>query len=220
MDILKLLGQIIRKVYRRIKGKPYILSLKENLTDCRTILDLGCGRSSPIEALSKNVYSVGVEIFKPAILQSKEKRIHNDYILAEMNNLCFRPKSFDAVLALDVLEHLKKAEGLHLIKNMEKIARNKVVIFTPNGFVPQAKYDKNVFQIHLSGWTVNELKRMGYKVNGINGLKILRKEKAELRFRPAILFGRLADISQKLTYYFPHIAFQLLCVKLLRQNDE
>jgi 2-polyprenyl-3-methyl-5-hydroxy-6-metoxy-1,4-benzoquinol methylase len=220
MDILKLLGQIIRKVYRGIKGKPYILSLKENLTDCRAILDLGCGRSSPIEALSKNVYSVGVEIFKPAILQSKEKRIHKDYILAEMNNLCFRPKSFDAVLALDVLEHLKKAEGLHLIKSMEKIARNKVVIFTPNGFVPQAEYDKNVFQMHLSGWTVNELKRMGYKVNGINGLKILRKEKAELRFRPATLFGRLADISQKLTYHFPHIAFQLLCVKLLRQNDE
>jgi len=61
-------------------------------------------------------------LFKPYLLRSKEARVHHDYILADITKLEFRPKSFDTVLALDVLEHLTKGDGLNLIKNMEKIA--------------------------------------------------------------------------------------------------
>ena len=205
----------VRKAYRIVKGKSYILSLKEKLVDYKTVLDIGCGKSSPIGSFSKSFYSVGIDIFKPAILRSKKTRTHDDHVLAEMNHLCFRPESFEAVLALDVLEHLKKADGYRLMENMEKIARYAIVVFTPNGFVHQLEYDSNPYQIHLSGWTVIELRRIGFQVNGINGLKFLRKEKAELRFRPKILFNLFSDISQKLAYHFPNLAFQLLCVKKL-----
>src|SRR5450759_4805085 len=174
MYISKQAVRIAKEAYRKLKGKPYILSLKENLLDCRSILDVGCGRGSPIKTFSKNFYSVGVDLFKPAILESKSKRIHDDYLLVDINNLCFRPNFFDAVLALDVIEHLEKAKGLRLIKTMENIAKKKVVMITPNGFVPQGARAKNVFQVHLSGWTVSELKRLRYKVHGIVGLKLLR----------------------------------------------
>ena len=40
---------------------------------------------------------------------------------------------------------------------MEKVARKKVIVFTPNGFVPQRPYDGNPFQEHLSGWSVDEI---------------------------------------------------------------
>jgi SAM-dependent methyltransferase len=205
----------VRKAYRMVKGKSYILSLKERLVGYKTVLDIGCGKSSPIGSFSKSFYSVGIDIFKPAILRSKKAGTHDDYVLAEINHLCFRPESFEAVLALDVLEHLKKADGYRLIENMEKIARYAIVVFTPNGFVHQLEYDRNPYQIHLSGWTLIELRRIGFQVNGINGLKFLRKEKAELRFRPKILFNLFSDISQKLAYHFPNLAFQLLCVKKL-----
>ncbi len=101
MYMLKQTRQIMKNVYLKTKGKPYILSLKESLIDCRIILDVGCWRGSPIKPFSKNFYSVGVDLFKPALLESKKKRIHNDYILLDINNLCFIPKFFDAVLALD-----------------------------------------------------------------------------------------------------------------------
>lgn len=205
----------VRKAYRMVKGKSYILFLKEKLVGYKTVLDIGCGKSSPIGSFSKSFYSVGIDIFKLAILRSKKALLHDDYVLAEINHLCFRPESFEAVLALDVLEHLKKADGYRLIENMEKIARYAIVVFTPNGFVHQLEYDRNPYQIHLSGWTAIELRRIGFQVNGINGLKFLRKEKAELRFRPKILFSLFSDISQKLAYHFPNLAFQLLCVKKL-----
>lgn len=219
MYISKQAVTIAKEVYGKLKGKPYVLSLKENLIDCKTVLDVGCGTGSPIKTFSKNFYSVGVDLFKPAILESKNKSIHDDYIIADITNLCFRPNFFDAVLALDVIEHLEKVKGLRLIKTMEKIANKKVVIITPNGFVSQGARAKNVFQVHLSGWTVSELKRLRYKVHGIVGLKLLRTEEAKLRNKPELLFSEIADISQKLTYHFPIMAFELLCVKKLQKNE-
>jgi hypothetical protein len=121
--------------------------------------------------------------------------------------LCFIPNFFDAVLALDVIEHLEKAKGVRLIETMEKIAKKKVLIITPNGFVPQGAGAKNLFQVHLSGWTVGELKMLRYEIRGIIGLKLLRTEEAKLKYNLEILFSEISDISQKLTYYFPIMAF-------------
>ena len=58
--------------------------------------------------------------------------------MADIRKIGFRPKSFDAVLALDVLKQLTKVDGLNLIKNMEKIAKRFIVPFTPNGFLHYA----------------------------------------------------------------------------------
>jgi len=79
------------------------------------VLDLGCGRSSPIRYCPVS-YSVGVELFEPYLEESKKMKIHNEYILADIRKVEFKPKSFDCVLALDGLEHLTKKEGLSLIK--------------------------------------------------------------------------------------------------------
>jgi 2-polyprenyl-3-methyl-5-hydroxy-6-metoxy-1,4-benzoquinol methylase len=204
MYILKKAIMIAKKQYTKLKGKHYILSLKENLLDCRTILDVGCGTGSPIKTFSKDFYSVGVDLFKPALLESKKRSIHDDYILLDINNLCFRSNFFDAVLALDVIEHLEKSKGVRLIKTIERIAKKKVIIITPNGFVSQGARAKNLFQVHLSGWTVGELKMLKYEIHGIVGIKLLRTEEAKLRYKPEMLFSELSDISQNL-----HITFLL-----------
>jgi SAM-dependent methyltransferase len=211
--------KVIKEVYRRFEGKSYIFCLESKLIGNRRILDLGCGRGSPIRFLPKNFYSVGVEFFKPYLLMSKEKQIHDDYIQSDIRKLGFRSKSFDVVMALDVLEHLTKVDGLNLIKNMEEIAKETVVIFTPNGFIHQLEHNGNVFQVHQSGWAVREFREMGYEVKGINGLKFLRKEEAHIRFRPRKLFGIIADVSQRFTYHFPNLAYQLLCVKKLHNEQ-
>lgn len=211
---------LARKAHRMLKGKSYILSLEERLIGYKTVLDIGCGARSPIGSFSKNFYSIGMDIFKPSILRNKKLGEHDDYVLGEISHLCFKPESFEAVLALDVIEHLNKVEGYRFIQNAEKIGRYVIVLFTPNGFVYQSEHDRNPYQQHLSGWTTVELRRFGFQVNGINGLKILRKGKAELRFKPERLFLELSELSQKIAYRFPCLAFQLLCVKKINNGRQ
>jgi len=192
----------------------FVDRLKKELEGCKTVLDLGCGPNSPIQYCS--VYSVGVELFEPYIRDSRKAKIHNEYILGDIRKIEFRPKSFGCVLGLEVLEHLTKKEGYELIKKMEIIAKRKIIISTPNGFLPQEEHDSNKLQIHKSGWTVDEFKNLGYKVEGIGGLKILRKgEKTEFKYGPRILNLIFSNLTQKITYRFPRLAFELFAVKKL-----
>ena len=96
---------------------------------------------------------------------------------------------------------------------MEKIARKKIIIFTPNGFLRQEEHDNNPWQVHKSGWNINEMKSLGYNVIGINGLKFLKGERAEIKFKPRIFWSLISDITQLFTRKHPKYAFQILCTK-------
>ena len=204
--------KIFNVPYRCIFHSPSFY-LEKELKNCRELLDMGCGRNSPVYSLFAGRYMVGVELFRPYILESRNTGIHSEYIMADIRSAEFVPDSFDVVLAWDVLEHLTKEEGYQLICKMEKIAKNRVVIFTPNGYISQSEYDENTLQTHKSGWSVDDFREIGYKVQGMNGIKSLRKEKAAIRFKPSIFWNLLSDISQKVTFYYPRHAFQLLAVK-------
>ena len=145
--------------------------------------------------------------------ESKKKQIHNEYILADLRKLEFKPKSFDAILCLEVIEHLTKEEGYGLIKKMEKWARKKIIITTPNGYLYQDGYDCNPFQTHKSGWSVGELEKLGYEVYGIDGWKKLRGYKGSIKYRPNLFWAIISDITQKVVYRYPKLAFRLLAVK-------
>lgn len=204
----------IKRLYYRIFW-PYERYLDKEIGNSRTLLDLGCGYPSPIKSFSTRLNSVGVDLFEPYIEKSRAEKIHNEY--RKINVLDagseFEEKSFDCVLASDLIEHLTKEDGEKLIHIMEDLAMKKVVIFTPNGFLYQPAQDGNEYQRHLSGWSVEEMKDRGYKVIGINGWKPLRKEFAEIRFRPAFLWTIISNLTQIIVKYFPKQAFAILCVK-------
>ena len=71
-------------------------------------------------------------------------------------------RSVDTVFALDLIEHLTRADGERLLAQCQRLARQQVVVFTPLGFMPQ-DYDEGDrdgwglhgarWQRHLSGWT-------------------------------------------------------------------
>lgn len=128
----------------------------------------------------------------------------------------FPGKSFDCVVALDVIEHFEKQDGLRLLDMMEGIARRRVAIFTPNGFLPQGEFDNNPYQLHRSGWSVSEMQDRGYRAIGVSGWKPLLGEYAAVRFRPTWLWKRVALITQPVFERWPSQAFQILCVKELR----
>ena len=189
---------------------------KEASGSCESLLDVGCGSNSPIRRFSKNlIRTTGVDAHGPSIERSRRAGIHKEYF--EMNVLDignrFPKKSFDCVLLSDLVEHLPKPEGLKLISMAEKIARKKVIIFTPNGFLRQGERDENPLQVHISGWEVQEMIELGYRVRGINGWKPLRTEEARIAWWPAFFWGKISLLTQPFVIDHPKDAFQLLCVK-------
>lgn len=189
--------------------------LEKKLYPCKTVLDVGCGRDSPIQKIKKTFWSEGIDIFKPYIIKSKRKRIHNSYKVADIRKLdkLYMPRSFDAVVALDVIEHLNKREGKKLLFAMEKIAKKMVILLTPNGVNEQDSYDDNPYQIHKSGWNRDELKKLGYKVYGLRGLKCLRNQDVSIKGKPYLLWGFLSFISEIILYPFPSLCFDLFAIK-------
>jgi SAM-dependent methyltransferase len=211
-----LLKKIDRTLFRRLFKYYVNLLEKEIIGSCQTLLDVGCGANSPIKRFSgKLQYSVGVDIFEPSVIVSQGANIHTEYRVMDTLQIGshFQERSFDCVLASDLIEHLSKEDGLRLIAMMEKIARKKVIIFTPNGFLPQSEYGGNRFQVHLSGWGVEEMRCMGYRVIGVGGWRSLRDECAYVVRRPTLFWERVSLLTQPVIKNYPEYAFQILCVK-------
>jgi SAM-dependent methyltransferase len=186
--------------------------LKRELADCASVLDIGCGKDSPIQEC-RVARSVGVDLFDAYLEESKRKHLHTEYVKADIRTVEFPPKSFDCVMCLEVLEHLTKEEGLALLARMEKWARKKIVLTTPNTFVWQDEVDDNPLQTHQSGWTAGELTHLGFRVRGLKGWRVLRGYRGSLKYRPMFFWAKLSHISQKFVYFVPSLAFQLLVVK-------
>jgi hypothetical protein len=101
------------------------------------------------------------------------------------------------VIALDVVEHFQKAAGLELISEATRVTRHKVIFLTSNGFQYQAPAPDNPFQEHLSGWTLQEFRDLGFsRITGINGIRALRGEYSAPRIKPkklGLLLSRLTN---------------------------
>jgi len=200
-----------------------VYELKKELAGCESALDLGCGPDSPIQHCKNIEHSVGVEAYISYLDRSKNKKIHNEYINQDIRTVNFEPNSFDAVIMIEVLEHLTKEDGIKMLERAEQWARKKVIITTPNGFINQKPLDGNSLQKHLSGWISQDFKNRRYRVRGLAGPKFLRKEAehesmndnitATIKRRPKILWFGVSALSQILYYYLPSHAFELIAIK-------
>ena len=202
--------------------------IKKELADCKSVLDLGCGHNSPIRYCTNLKYSVGVDICKRAIEISKKSKVHTKYLNKKIESINFKPRSFDAVILIGVLEHLKKEEGRDAISKAVSWSKRKVVISVPNGFIPQGKFDdNNKYQIHLSSWNTNELKNLGFRVRGITGAKFMYRKGEfkgtskynleNLRFKPKPLAFVLNCLFQIPIYFLPYCAQTLFAIKNTNQ---
>jgi len=139
------------------------------------VLDLGCGimqatmyTLEPDRIKCKLV--VGVDAYEPYI-----KRISNIENVVAIHAFTediidgFMDKSFDIVIALDFLEHLEECEIDVIVGEMERIARKKVIIYTPKEFKKQDTLNpygmgENELQQHKSLIKDEWLIRKGYTI--------------------------------------------------------
>jgi len=78
--------------------------------------------------------------------------------------------SFDAVTIMDVVEHIEKQSVLVTLKGIIAAGANRIIIFTPEGFMPQHTVDVDAWglsgaemQDHVSGWDIEDFENLGFK---------------------------------------------------------
>ena len=86
------------------------------LSDCRSCLDIGYGVGSPVQWLDFD-YTVELEAHAPTLERARANRTHSELRSgrAEEIGTLFSADQFDCVVALDLLEHFTKEDGLRLI---------------------------------------------------------------------------------------------------------
>ena len=178
------------------------------------ILDLGCGDflNNPILKCGFKDFDeyVGVDAFRfdNNIKNTDPKVSFVNKNLFEVIET-FDEKSFDIVLALDLIEHLTIEDGEKLLLFMKNLSKYNIIVFTPNGFVKQED-PINKYNCHLSGWSFDYFQSKGYKSYPMYGFKIFRKEFCELR-SPKLIFGPLSLFSNLvITRFFPKLDLALL----------
>lgn len=207
----------LRQRWRRWRREhlpdPMIRLLRRELSGLGSVLDVGCGSDSPLQFVHGIGRKVGVDAFEPSLTASRARGLHDEYLRMELQSLDIAPKSYDAVVLLDLIEHFEKPVGLEFLKRLEGIATQKVLLFTPNGFLPQPAYEDNPWQLHRSGWEAPELRGLGYRVEGVLGWKPLRGELNRPRFHPWPFWERVANATRLVTAGRPELDAALLAVK-------
>lgn len=201
----------------------YSWIIKRQLGNLKTVLDLGCSDGNLMVLLNKDKRCsvVGVDIYKPDLIKAKKTGAYKNLIHADIRNYHTRNK-FDVVLSSQVIEHLDKKDGERLIKNMEIIAKDRVIIGTTVGFLPyeplQGDDSGNEFQKHRSGWEVEDFEKLGYRVYG-QGTRYFYQENGIIRKMPAFMSGAMYLLSylfSPLNYWFPKsFAYLQIAVKNL-----
>jgi len=192
-----------------------MLAIRRSLVGCEHVLDVGCGKAPTMKLLGVP-HSTGLEGYRPDFEEARKSGLHEQMVCDDLKNLsrCFAPNQFDACIALDVIEHLAKDDGLKLMQDMESIAKKRVIFFTPSGFLPQRHAAKDDLQAHLSGWDAKEMEQYGYQVIGLLGPKRLRGERHALKRRPLILWAVVSLLGQICwTRYHPEQAAAIFCVR-------
>jgi hypothetical protein len=134
--------------------------------DVDVLVDLGSG-VRPINQFDARVH-ICVEKFPPYLEYLKSKFNNTNIVIIAEDCLKFlqsQPSnSIDSVVAIDVIEHLDRENGLKMITEIERVVSAQAIIFTPLGFMENhlGENDEhfwgwsNELQTHLSGYTPDD----------------------------------------------------------------
>lgn len=144
--------------------------------DEKLILDVGCAKGYwGYEIKTKRIGTpivLGLDLWVPYIQDTKMymrsfAHIYHDLVLADGRQVPFRDRVFDIVLASDLLEHLTREDGLLLLRELERVGRNRIIASTPSRPIAQGALEGNPFQRHLSSWKEEDLAKRGYEVKTV-----------------------------------------------------
>ena len=169
------------------------------------------------EVLKKFPGAIALDLLDPAAPESlrtlmAEGEVRHIPAIAPQGLSKIPADSYDIVVAFDLIEHMTKSEGYLFLYEVDRITSGISIIFTPYGFVWQPPSENNPFNAHISGWTPNELHRLGYReVRGHTGFRYLIGAYGAAKWQG--LAGRLSHATAYLVRYLPELAFAFSAIK-------
>jgi hypothetical protein len=159
-----------------------------------------------------------MDIYQPYVDNHRAAKDYKNCFQFDIMERQYSPKTYDAVIMCDVLEHLDKVdvERAKLLDRIESCARKKVILFTPNGFTENDEVDGDPYQKHQSAWEPEDFIQRGYKVVGATGARALLGQSALPKYRPQQLFALAAILSQPFIFDNPQNAIHSYAVKDVR----
>lgn len=136
----------------------------------KSLLSLCCGIGLELKKLPTTDI-VAVDIYQPYLDELKHRSDARTVCSDALKYLEKQPsKSVDVISIIDGIEHMEKDIGLKVIDQMKRVAREQILLFTPEGHTenhPENTWgipggDK--YQEHLSGWEIKELTDLGFEV--------------------------------------------------------
>ena len=139
----------------------------------KSIVDLGCGDLWFTANLPGVTRHIGVDIWPEQLRLAEERRPVIGWEPICIDALTFiksRPDHYvDAVLAIDIIEHLPEDKGLELLDAMEWVAKKLVICWAPLGMLERGPYNpdltENPHQVHLWGPTPDIFIERGWQVD-------------------------------------------------------
>jgi len=195
-----------RRSYYRLFGADAVL--REQGIVSAAVLDVGCSDGRGSERLTG---AFGCDIHAATLATAAASRRRDKVVQADIRTLPYRDAAFDAVVALDVIEHFDKPDAYRVLAEMERVAARLVVVMTPSGFHPQPPTETEPWQEHRCGFDPDELEARGYAVRGVGGWTGLRG--AYGAFHGGPVGQALALLTGPTTRRKPKLAFHIVGVK-------
>lgn len=205
----------------------YMKLLRDGIGDARTILDLGCEDGRLLDLLSngKKWKVTGVDLFAENVSLASKRKIFVKAIKGDVvkvsRQLVKKGEKFDVVFCSQVIEHIDRKEGEELLSMVDKLAKKKIIMGTPRGFMeqPHAFLGNNPHQVHKSGWSEDDFHKRGYKVFGIGFGPVWSEEGLGRTYSKPVAFfaGIISYAFSPFVYYFPFLAAGILCFKNIKK---
>ena len=152
---------------------PYVYAAT---MDGQRLLSLCCGIGLELAGLETE-HVTAVDIAPQYLEQVKQRCPQAETICDDaLHFLKISPgRHYDVISIIDGIEHMDKRTGKLVIKHMKRVAREKVLLFTPqsdrdNGYLKNEPHNAwgiegaDEHQVHKSGWTREELESIGFKL--------------------------------------------------------
>lgn len=150
---------------------PYV---RDAVKSGESLLSLCCGIGLELSGLNTNDVTA-VDIAPQYLEHVKERCPQAKTVQSDaLTYLKDQPDgSVDVISIIDGIEHMDKKSGQLLLQEMKRVAKQKILLFTPQGHTDDG-YLKNEphnawgiegadhFQQHQSGWTLEELQAEGF----------------------------------------------------------
>lgn len=125
---------------------------------------------------SKNQWMIridGIEGY-PGYITPVHEYSYNNLLIGEALKLLpsLEDKTYDLVLAIDILEHFDKEQGVVFLKECQRVCRGSVLVSTPKEFVAQ-EVPANPLENHRSHWTEDDFRLCGFDYFLPNSLSLI-----------------------------------------------